>query len=251
MKFGAILNVLDDASNARAIAEQAKAYADAGFESLWTAQAVGRGFMVHDPLMTLAVAAAVTDDLVLGTAVLQLPLYHPLDLAHRLFCLKQMAGERLVLGVGAGSTADDFKTFGRDYERRFTDFRETLADLREVFATGKVRDINLSPWPEVGGAPPILLGSWGKGVERAAKHYDGWIASAMYRDADEIASALGAYKSAGGGLSVVSTIRVSTKTDLGELKDQLLSFSAMGFDHGVIVRMDGGPAIEAIGRVMG
>ena len=245
MKLGAVLNVLNQAGNTSAIADQAKAYADLGFEGLWTAQAVGRGFMVHDPLMTLAVAAAVTDDMILGTAVLQVPLYHPLDLAHRIFCLKQVAGERFMLGVGAGSTAQDFHTFGRVFDHRFRDFHRTLADLREVLATGKLGDRDLSPWPEVLGAPKILLGSWGKGVKRAAETCDGWIASAMYRSADEIEEAFRRYQQAGGGTSVVSTIRVDAKTDLGELKDRLARFSEMGFDHGVVVNIGDAPPQKA------
>ena len=250
MKLGAILNVIDEPGNPRAIAERAKAYADLGFEGLWTAQAVGRGFMVHDPLMSLAVAAAVTDDIVLGTAVLQVPLYHPLDLAHRIFCLKQMAGDRLLLGVGAGSTDKDFHAFDRDYDRRFKSFRQILADMREVFASGRLGDKNLSPWPEVQGTPKILLGSWGQGVMRAAQQFDGWIASAMYRSADEIQGALDTFSEAGSGTSVVSTIRVDANTDLGELKARLARFADMGFDHAVVVQMGNKPSAKALRRLV-
>jgi len=250
MKLGAVLNVFDDPGNPKAISNRARVLADAGFESLWTVQAVGRGFMVHDPLMTLAVAAAVTDDILLGTAVLQVPLYHPLDLAHRVLCLKQMAGDRLVLGVGAGSTEQDFNTFDRSYPDRFTDFRRMIIELREIFATGSVGDKDLSPWPQVKGSQKLFLGSWGKGVIRAAREYDGWIASAMYRSNDEIDAAIRTYKQAGGGTSVVSTIPVSAETDLGELQSRLSRFAEMGFDHAVVVQMGDAPSAEAIRRLL-
>ena len=42
----------------RPIAAWAKRLVDAGFESLWVPQVIGRGFMVPDPFVTLAVAAA-------------------------------------------------------------------------------------------------------------------------------------------------------------------------------------------------
>ena len=250
MKLGAILNVFDNPRNRRAIAERAKSLADCGFESLWTAQGIGRGFIVPDPLMTLAVAAAVTEKITLGTAVLQVPLYHPLDLAHRVFSLAQMAGDRLVLGVGAGSTEHDFNTFDRDYGNRFKDFSRMTDELRTVFETGKLGDKDLSPWPHVKGGPKLYLGSWGKGVARAAREYDGWIASGMYREVDEIEAALRTYKRSGGGASVVSTIPVDAKTDLGELKARLARLAEMGFEHAVVVQMGSGPPAEAIRRLV-
>ncbi len=250
MKLGAILNVFDDPGNPKAISNRAHILADCGFESLWTAQAIGRGFMVHDPLMTLAVAAAVTDDILLGTAVLQVPLYHPLDLAHRVLCLKQMAGDRLVLGVGAGSTEHDFNALNRSYGDRFRDFRRMMTELREIFATGSLDDKDLSPWPQVKGSPKLFLGSWGQGVIRAAHEYDGWIASAMYRSGDEIEAALRTYRQAGGETSVVSTIPIHAETDLGELNERLSRFADMGFDHAVIVQRGGGPPAEAIRRLL-
>ena len=47
MRLGALLGpVLDSGPNE--LAEQARMLAGEGFESLWTAQAVGRGFMIMD-----------------------------------------------------------------------------------------------------------------------------------------------------------------------------------------------------------
>ena len=103
MRLGALLGpVLDTGPNE--IAEQARMLADKGFESLWSAQAIGRGFMIPDPFIALSVAATVTTEIELGTAIVQVPLYHPTDLAHRVMSLQQICGSRLLLGVGAGST---------------------------------------------------------------------------------------------------------------------------------------------------
>lgn len=242
MKLGAVIGIIADPSNPKYLAEQARAYADQGYGSLWTAQTIGRGFMVPDPLLGLAVAASVTDELVLGTAILQMPLYQSVDLAHRLFSLKQMAGDRFILGVGAGSTENDFQAFDRDYSNRFERFRAMLKDVRELFETGKLGDTDLTPWPTALGAPKLYLGSWDKGVRRAATEFDGWIASAMYRSIEEIESAAEEYRQAGGQASVISSIIVSADADLGELKERFDRFASMGFDHAVIVRMPGAPS---------
>ena len=250
MKLGAILGILADPSNPKALAEQARAYADQGYGSLWTAQTIGRGFMVPDPILSLAVAASVTDDLLLGTAILQVPLYHPLDLAHRLFSLKQIAGDRFIFGVGAGSTENDFQAFDRDYANRFEHFREMLQDLREIFETGRLGEVDLTPWPTTLGTPKLYLGSWDKGIRRAATEFDGWIASAMYRTIDQIEAAAVEYHQAGGQASVISSIIVNADTDLGELKDRFQRFSAMGFDHAVIVRTPGAASPEEVRKLL-
>ena len=246
MKMGAILSPLVNASNADALAEQARSYEQAGFSSLWVVQAVGRGFIFTDPLIALSVAATVTGCVSLGTAVLQVPLYRPMDLAHRIFSLQQLTGDRLILGVGAGSTEQDFVAYGRKYEDRFKVFNSALADLRQIFATGGLGESDLTPWDAVIGGPPIYLGSWGAGVKRAAKEFDGWIASANYRTVEEVTIAAEEYRGAGGGPSVISTIQVSRKTDLGELKENLTRFSEAGFNEAVVMIHAGGPSPEKI-----
>jgi alkanesulfonate monooxygenase SsuD/methylene tetrahydromethanopterin reductase-like flavin-dependent oxidoreductase (luciferase family) len=44
--------------------------------------------------------------------VLQLPLRNPVELAHRVQSLQAMSNNRLILGVGSGSTRDDFELLG-------------------------------------------------------------------------------------------------------------------------------------------
>jgi alkanesulfonate monooxygenase SsuD/methylene tetrahydromethanopterin reductase-like flavin-dependent oxidoreductase (luciferase family) len=231
-----------DASIANTLADQARTYVAEGLESLWSAQAVGRGFMNTDPIVTLSVAAAVTEHVELGTAVLQVPLYHPVDLAHRVFSLMQVCGNRLIFGVGAGSTESDFAAFDRPYESRFSDFSSSMERLRILFVDGASDGVELSPWPAVKGGPPLFLGSWGNGVERAAKSFDGWIASAHYRTPDEVIAALQRYRGAGGGRAIVSTILLGAETDLGELKERFGRFAEAGFDDAVVMFMPGGPS---------
>jgi alkanesulfonate monooxygenase SsuD/methylene tetrahydromethanopterin reductase-like flavin-dependent oxidoreductase (luciferase family) len=246
MKLGALLGPIMDPAASRTLAEQARTYAGEGFTSLWSAQAVGRGFMMTDPLIALSVAATVTEDVEIGTAVLQVPLYHPLDLAHRIFSLQQICGDRLIFGVGAGSTESDFKTYDVAYGSRFRTFDKSVEALREVFRTGSTGEKNLSPWPTVSGGPPLFLGTWGKGVERAAREFDGWIASGAYRTVDEVAQAAARYHDAGGGRSIVSTIQLTGETDLGELRERFDCYAEAGFDDAVVMLMPGGPTPAAV-----
>jgi alkanesulfonate monooxygenase SsuD/methylene tetrahydromethanopterin reductase-like flavin-dependent oxidoreductase (luciferase family) len=249
MKLGALLGPISADAPANTIARQAQILADAGYSSLWSAQAIGRGFMMSDPFVCLAAAAAATD-LEIGTAVVQVPLYHPMDLAHRVFSLQQIAGNRFIFGVGAGSTANDFHAYGRNYESRFTDFDAAMKVLRTIFAEGGHGDSKLSPWPSIQGGPPVFLGTWGKGVERAASAFDGWIASAHYRTPDEVVAALARYREAGGVRAIVSTIQLSAETDLGELEARLRRFEDAGFDDAVVMFLPGAPAPEAVRELL-
>ena len=239
-----------DPSITHTLAEQARRYAGEGLQSLWSAKAVGRGFMITDPFETLSVAATVAESVEIGTAVVQVPLYHPVELAHRVFSLQQICGERLILGVGAGSTEQDFAAFGRDYANRFRQFRSNMSDLRTVFAEGRHGDVDLSPWPAVKGGPRLFLGSWGNGVAQAAEEFDGWIASANYRTPAEVVAALERYRAAGGGQAIVSTIQIGARTDLGELKAKLDLFEAAGFDDAVVMLLPGAPGPAAIRKLV-
>lgn len=50
--------------------------------------------------------------------------------------------------------------------------------------------------------------------------------------------------------SVISSIILSADTDLGELKERLERFSAMGFDHAVVLRTLGAPSEEQVRKLM-
>lgn len=251
MKLGALLGPVPLNASPAFLADQARAYAAEGFESLWSVQAVGRGFMIGDPFVTLAIAATVADKIEIGTAVVQVPLYHPADLAHRVFSLMQICGDRFSFGVGAGSTQQDFDAFGRDHASRFGTFGRNVAQLRRLFADGRLGDVDLSPWPNVRGGPPMLLGAWGgSGVERAARSYSGWIASAANRTPEQVISALARYRGAGGRRAIVSTIQIGASTDLGKTKDTLAQFARAGFDDAVVMLMPGGPAPDVVRRLV-
>ena len=86
---------------------------------------------MHDPLLALTAAAAVTTRVELGTGILQLPLYQPADVILMVLTLMQIAGDRLPR-VGAGSTQADYALHGR-FQAAFQQLEVSLESLRQGF----------------------------------------------------------------------------------------------------------------------
>jgi alkanesulfonate monooxygenase SsuD/methylene tetrahydromethanopterin reductase-like flavin-dependent oxidoreductase (luciferase family) len=204
-----------------------------GYRSIWVFDAVGRGFILPDPLMALTAAATVTDSVELGTGVLQLPIRNVAEVAHRAFTLSLLAGPRVLLGIGPGSTEADFTTFGGDFRSRFDRFAEQRLELQRWLSDGGVGDRNLSPWPDVGPGPEIMLAGWrGPLVERAAAESAGWIASGANADDETLAEAIARYRDAGGRRAIVTNVQVGG--DLGPTIDRLHHLAELGFDDAVV-----------------
>ncbi len=244
MRLGATLAHLSPAPTI-ALAEWSRRLVGAGFESLWTPQVIGRGFLVPDPFVTLAVAATATDGVELGTATVQVPLHHPADLAHRILSLVSVCGDRLTLGVSPGSTAADYAAFDRDHAARFPAFDRDLARLRVLLANGRDERADLAPAPATG-RPPLLLGTWGARVERAAREFDGWLASAYRRTPDQIIAAHERFRAAGGGRAIVCAIPLSGRDDLGPTGERLQRYAEAGFDDAVVLIGPDGPDPERV-----
>ena len=107
-----------------------------GFDSVWVAQhhfgpLVGT---LPSPLPFLAAVAARTRSIRLGTAVVILPLEHPVRLAEDAAVVDLLSGGRLELGVGSGTDPAAFPAFGADPARRRAlmedGLRALLAGLR-------------------------------------------------------------------------------------------------------------------------
>ena len=244
MRLGAVLAPFSPARQERPLAERARRYAGAGFTSLWAASSMGRGVFMADPFVALSVAASVTRDVELGTGIVQVPLHHPVELAHRVLSLVEVCGDRLILGVGAGSSESDFEMLGRDYPGRLEALHRNLGPLRDLLRTGKWRGVSLNPVPAP--PPPIFYGTWGGDVERAAREFDGWIASARFRGAGELDTRLKRYRAAGGRRAIVTTIIVNPGSDLGKLRARLQRYADYGFDDAVIMFMPGAPDPERV-----
>ena len=118
--------------------------------------------------------------------------------------------------------------------------------MKQGFESGQVGNGDVGLPPNLKGGPPLLLGTWGQNVKRAATEFDGWIASGMHRTPAECGEALTAYRAAGGQRAIVSTIMVTGNTDTGALTEQLTSYADAGFDDAVLMVYPGAPSLEAL-----
>lgn len=127
-----------------------------------------------DWLQVLTALAAVISKVDLGISVLQLPLRNPVE--HRVQSLQAMSNNRLILGVGSGSTRDDFELLGYDYDLRFRTFRSDLEIMKKVWQGEPVNGGTLATWPGCEGGPPSPIGVWRspRWITHAAKQAQGW-----------------------------------------------------------------------------
>ena len=80
----------------------------------------------YDSLILLSIAAAVTKNIKLGTAVLVLPLRHPIIFAKQAATIDELSKGRLVLGIGAGWLSDEFDALNVDFKTRGKRFEDWI-----------------------------------------------------------------------------------------------------------------------------
>ncbi|MDA0352559.1 MAG: LLM class flavin-dependent oxidoreductase [Chloroflexi bacterium] len=138
-----------------------------GFDALWVEDRVFHPAHVADSLTLLTWAAANTERVLLGTAVLLLNLRQAPLVARQVSTLQHLSGGRAVLGLSIGGSAEEYAALGVPIERRVGVFREGLAVLRELLSGELVRP---------GAQVPILIGGGADAaIRRAGALGDGWI----------------------------------------------------------------------------
>lgn len=121
-----------------------------------------------EPFVVLAMAAATTKSLRIGTSVLLVPEHEPLSTAKRIATLDRLSGGRLILGIGAGWLREAAEPLGSDFAHRWTQAREHVAAMRELWSKpvasfhGKYVNFDrivCNPKPAQQPGPPVLIGS--------------------------------------------------------------------------------------------
>jgi len=177
----------------RDIAQQAE---QAGYASLWTFQRLlhpvegewGPTYhSVADPLVSLGYAAALTERIRLGVAIVNAPFYSPILLAKQLATLDLVSGGRLDAGLGLGWAHEEFAAAGVPYERRGARTEEFIHCLTAIWADNPVAfdgefyhvpPSRVDPKPVQRPHPPILLGGGAaQALRRVGRLADGWITS--------------------------------------------------------------------------
>src|ERR1700744_3733368 len=198
------------------IARQVEEY---GFHGLWVTDAFARGKPTLDPLILLAALATQTSRIELGTCVVQVPLRHPVEHAHRVQTLNLLSQGRFRFGVGSGSTRRDFDAVQADFDARFRTLTRDLEVMRKVWAGEPVYGPALSVWPGTEGGPPVLLGAWRseRWINLSARVLQGGIASGIYTSWEDLAIGVKMFRDAGGKRAILANIFTDFRDTPGAL----------------------------------
>ncbi len=173
-----------------------------GFDSLWfgehshipvNLQSKRRNYQnipqgmkqMYDPLLALMAVANTTTNLKLGTSIALLTGHHAISFAKRVATLDHISGGRLILGVGAGWSAEEMADHGVSFENRWKYVRECVLAAREIWGNeiAEYRGEMISfppmwcgPKPVRGAMLPVLIGASGKyAFPRMVEYGEGWI----------------------------------------------------------------------------
>jgi probable F420-dependent oxidoreductase len=187
-------------------------YAEAaGLDSVWAGEHIvlpspkppdydyGPEIPFLDAIVALALAAANTTSITVGTAILELPLHQPVLLAKQLASVDRIAAGRLVVGVGVGYLAPEFAALGVPLDERTTRTDEYLEAMRALWTMtapefhGRHVDfagVDAQPRPVQAGGPPIMIGgNSALARRRAIANGRGWMPAGFDLDATRAARA--------------------------------------------------------------
>lgn len=140
---------------------------------------------IVEPVVAMAVMAAVTSRIRFYPGVLKVPVRQPLILAKQLNSLAAMSNGRIALGAGLSPWKEDFSYNGVAYEKRGVLMDECIEIIRglasgdffehhgEHYDFGPLRIRPVPPEPV-----PIFIGGHSKpALRRAARLGDGWVSA--------------------------------------------------------------------------
>ncbi|MDO8432603.1 MAG: LLM class F420-dependent oxidoreductase [Candidatus Binatus sp.] len=143
-----------------------------------------------DPFVSLAIAAAATSKIKLGTGICLVPERDPILLAKEVATLDFYSGGRFIFEIGAGWLADESEIMGIDFKKRWPITREYVRAMKQLWTQPepsfdgeyvKFPPVRHYPKPVQKPHPPIHIGAGGSGLgpnDRALKNVvaiaDGW-----------------------------------------------------------------------------
>ncbi|PYN29589.1 MAG: LLM class F420-dependent oxidoreductase [Candidatus Rokuibacteriota bacterium] len=156
-----------------------------GVQSAWVVEQVLGSIRSLEPVALLTYAAACTERLRLGSAVLLTALRSPVHLAKSLATLDHLSGGRLTVGVGLGGNPRIYPAFGLQAARRAARFAEGLRLMKRVWTDERVtfageffklQNASMEPKPLQKPHPPLWFGGHHpNALRRAVELGDGFI----------------------------------------------------------------------------
>lgn len=185
---------------------------------------------LHDQIVALSMAAAVTSRLELGTAVTLLPQHDPIWLAKQIASLDQLSGGRFVLGIGYGWNREQGESHGVAFGTRRKRFEEYVATLRALWTQDpaafsgdfvRLEPSRAFPKPARSGGPPIIVGGSGpRTFDAIARCADGWMPITARRSIQErIAPLRAAFERHGRDPASIQVVIAGATTDPAGLLD--------------------------------
>ncbi len=129
-----IIGVSVTAADAREAVDRIVHLEELGVGCAWLTSSGGGG----EAVTVLAGAAAVTDEIRLGTSIVQTWSRHPVALAQQVQVLDSLAPGRFRLGVGPSHRAGMISSFGADFRAPIGHLREYIHILRALMHAGAV-----------------------------------------------------------------------------------------------------------------
>jgi probable F420-dependent oxidoreductase len=162
-----------------------------GFAGLWSLDSVPGSATSRVPLLDglhlLTTAAATTETIGLGIAVVVLPARNPAQLAKELATVDQLSGGRLTVAVGIGRKEPSAAGLGLPTGHRGHRLEEGVEVLRALWADGAATHegelysferLLIEPKPVQRPGPPLWFGAGSPpALRRAARIGDGWLAA--------------------------------------------------------------------------
>lgn len=159
---------------------------------------------VLDPLTTLTYVAGVTEQISLGTSVIDVFFQNPIVLSKRITTLDILSDGRVIAGLGIGWSKDEYEVSGIPYKDRGTRADEYLQILKKIWTDdvvefkGQFYNIpasKIGPKPVQKPHPPILLGGFSpKTFSRIVNYANGWIGVAGFGPLEQLEQAINGLK---------------------------------------------------------
>lgn len=231
-----------------------------GFDSAWTQEQTLGSAPTLSPLATMSYAAACTERLKLGCAVLVSPLHSPVHLAKSISTLDQLSRGRVKVGLGTGGRARPFSAFGVDPTSLVARFNEGLALMKACWTESQISfagrfwqldNAVMEPKPVQKPHPPISIGgSHPDALRRAVRRGDGFFGAGSQTTsqfAEQVEVVRGELAQSGREpetFPIAKPVYLHVDDDLGRARQQIETALARHYGRGGLsaVAVSGPPA---------
>ncbi|WP_250158268.1 TIGR03571 family LLM class oxidoreductase [Vibrio alginolyticus] len=134
----------------------------------------GDAAQIYEPFSYLGYLSACTDNILLGTAAIVLPLRQPWLVKKAAATINELSGDRLILGVASGDRPSEYPVFNANFDSRGSAFRESVEILKDTQNDKLGNDLQLLP--EFADIPIYVAGLAQQSPQWIGENLDGWLA---------------------------------------------------------------------------